>query len=76
MDEILLNETQKVSADREAPQFLDYDHDENDLYQVESMSLEDTKENLNDVSVRLNANKKVNMGLKIKMVCRINMTKK
>ena len=68
MDEILLNETQKVSADREAPQFLDSDHDENDLYQVESMSLEDTKENLNDVSVRLNANKKVNMGLKIKMV--------
>ena len=32
-------ETQKVSAAREAPEFLDSDYDENNLYQVEKMSL-------------------------------------
>ena len=34
VDEILLHETQKVSAAREAPEFLDSDYDENDIYQV------------------------------------------
>ena len=43
VDEILLNETKKVSAAREAPGFLDSDCDENELYQVEKMSLEETK---------------------------------
>ena len=43
VDEILLNETQKVSAAREAPEILDSDYDENDLYQVEKMCLEETK---------------------------------
>ena len=46
MDEILLNETQKVSAAREAPENLDSDCDENYLCQVKKMSLEETKENL------------------------------
>ena len=46
MDEILLNETQKVSAARESPTFLDSDCDENDLYQVEKMILEETKDKL------------------------------
>ena len=64
MDEILLNETQKVSAAREAPEFLDSDCDGNNLYQVLKISLEETKEKLNDVSVRLNANTKIHMGLK------------
>ena len=40
---ILLNETQQVSAAREAPDILNSDCDENDLYQVEKMCLEDTK---------------------------------
>ena len=44
VDEILLNETQKVSAVKEAPKILD--SDENDIYQVERMSLEETKEKL------------------------------
>ena len=44
VDDILLHETQKVSAAKEASEFLDYDCDENCLYQVERMSLEETKE--------------------------------
>ena len=44
--DIILNETQKVSAAREAPEFLDSGCDEKDLYQVEKMSLENTKEKL------------------------------
>ena len=46
MDEILINDTQKLSAAREAPDFLGYDCDENYLYQVEKMSLKDTKEKI------------------------------
>ena len=40
MDEILHNETQKVSD------FLDSDYDENYLYQVERVGLEETKEKI------------------------------
>ena len=43
---MILNEIQKVSADREVPEFSDSDCDENYLYQVEKISLEDTKEKL------------------------------
>ena len=46
VDEILLNETQKLSAAREAPECLDSDYYENDFYQADKMSLEETKENL------------------------------
>ena len=47
MDEIILNETQKVSAtNHEAPKFLDSGNNTNDLYQVDNMSLEETKEKL------------------------------
>ena len=74
--EILLNETQKVSTARESPEFWDSHYDENYLYQDEKMSLEETKEKLNDVSVRLNTNRKIHMGLKIKMIWRLYMTKK
>ena len=43
MDEIIL--TQKLSAtNHEAPKFLDHYYDANDLYQVDHMSLKDTKE--------------------------------
>ena len=38
--------TQKVIAAREAPYFLESDCNENNLYQVEKMSLEDTKEKI------------------------------
>ena len=45
MDGILL--TQIVSAtNHEAPGFMDSDYHANDLYKVEKLSLEDTKENL------------------------------
>ena len=42
MGEIIL--TQKVSdTNHEAPEFLDSDYDVNNLYEVDKMSLEDTK---------------------------------
>ena len=41
-----MHETQKVSAAKEAPGFLESDYDEKKLYQVENMSLEETKEKL------------------------------
>ena len=45
VDEILL--TKKVNAtNHEAPEFLDSDYDENDLYQVDKMSLKETREKL------------------------------
>ena len=43
MDEILLHETHKISAEIESPVFLDSDYYENALYQVERMIIEDTK---------------------------------
>ena len=47
MDEILLNGTKKVSAgNHEATEFWENDYDENDLYQVENISLNETKEKL------------------------------
>ena len=45
MDETLL--TRKLSAtNHDAPAFMDSDHDANDLYKVDKMSLKDTKENI------------------------------
>ena len=45
MDEILL--AQKVSAtNHEATEFLDSDYNANYLYEVDMMSLEETKENI------------------------------
>ena len=76
MDDILLHETQKVNAMKELPKILESDYDEKKLYQVKNMSLEETKENLNDVSVPLNANRKVHMELKIKIIWHIYTTKK
>ena len=46
VDKILINETQKLSAARKAPEVLGTDCDDNDLYQVEKMSLEETKEKI------------------------------
>ena len=46
VDEILLNETQKVSATKEGPGFLESSYDENILYQVEKVIFEDIKETI------------------------------
>ena len=46
VDEILLNQTKKVSSAREAQEFLDSDYDDDYLYQIENMSLKETKEKL------------------------------
>ena len=56
VDELRMIESKKLSAiNNEAPEFLESDYAENDLYQVENMSLDETKEKkMNDVSVRLN----------------------
>ena len=54
MNEILLNETQKVSAtNHEAPEFLDSDYYFY-WHQVDKMIIEETKEYMTEVSVRLN----------------------
>ena len=48
-------ESRKVGAvNPEAAEFLESEYDENNLYQVENMSDYETKEKLNDISVRLN----------------------
>ena len=46
VDEIILHETQKLSAVKEAPEFLESGYDENEVYPFENMRLEDTKEKL------------------------------
>ena len=67
MDEILPK--QKVSApNHEEPEFLDSDYDANDLYEVEKMSLEETKEKLDWTKRSFEYEKKNNMGLKIEMI--------
>ena len=44
-DEILLNEPKRVSAvNHESPEFLENDYNENDLYQVENIIPDETKE--------------------------------
>ena len=46
VDEILLHENQKVSAEREAPETVDSDFDDNDLYPIDKMIIEDIKKKL------------------------------
>ena len=50
---------------------MDSDYNENDLYQVENMSLDENKNKLNDVSMRLNT--KFHMLLKIQLELYIYM---
>ena len=45
VDEILLYESQKLSASKEAAKFSESDYDKNGLYQVDNMILEDTTKN-------------------------------
>ena len=62
MDKILLHETQKLSTARKSSKNLDTDYDENNLFQVERISLEETKTIiLNGVSIHLNANRTVHV---------------
>ena len=46
VDGILLQENQKVSDEREAHENIESDFDESELYWIDSMSLDDTKEKL------------------------------
>ena len=39
-----MNENQKVSAEKESPEHIESDFDENELYHIDNISLEDTKE--------------------------------
>ena len=45
-DEILLHENQKVSAQKEAPEHINLNFDENGIYQIDNTSIEETKEKL------------------------------
>ena len=46
VDEILLEEDNKVSAEEEAQENIESDFNENDLYHIDNMSLDDKKENI------------------------------
>ena len=46
MDEILPNEKKVCATNHKAPKFLDSYHNANDLYQVDRVSIEETKEKL------------------------------
>ena len=43
---MLLQENNKVSAEEEAHKNIEFYFDENDMYQIDNMSLEDKKENI------------------------------
>ena len=68
MDELILKGNNKVSAEYEAHENIESEIDENDLYQIDNMSLEKKKKIQNGVSVRLKANLKIHMRLKSRMV--------
>ena len=55
---------EKVSAVKEAAENFVSDFDDNELYHIDNTGLEDTKANLNDVSVLLNTNLKYICDLK------------
>ena len=57
-----------------APEYLESDYDEDDLYQMENMSIDDNREKLNYGSVHLN--KKAHMWLKIEMTWYLYMVSK
>ena len=44
VDEILPHENEKLSAAKEPPKHAESDFDENELYYIDTMSLENTKE--------------------------------
>ena len=56
----------KVGTD--AQEMIEPEFDENELYDIDNMSLKEKRENLDDASVRLNENSKIHMRLKSIMV--------
>ena len=68
VDEIILQENNKVSAGTEAQEIIESEFDENDLYWIDNMSLEEKRKNLNYISVRLIANSKMHIRLKSRMI--------
>ena len=67
VDEIQMTEPKKVIAvNHEAPYLLKSYYNENDLYQVVNMSLDETKEKLNDASMRLNNKVRILLKIEIK----------
>ena len=73
MDEILLQQNQKVSSEKGAHENNKSDFDDRKLYQTKNMGLDGTKKNLNDLSVCFNINLKLNIILKFIMVWLIKM---
>ena len=45
-EEIILHKENKVSAEYEAHDNIKYDIDENDLYQIDNMSFDEKRENI------------------------------
>ena len=68
VDKIIFQENNKIIAQYEAHENIESEIDENDLYQIDNMSLEKKKKIQNGVSVRLKANLKIHMRLKSRMV--------
>ena len=68
VDEILLNETQKVTSAREAPKFLSMIVMRTIHIRLIKLILRRLKKNFNDVSMRLNSNNKIHTGLKSEII--------
>ena len=60
----------------EAQEMIEPEFDENELYDIDNMSLKEKRENLDDASVRLNENSKIHMILKSRMVLLVYMITK
>ena len=67
-DKILLQENNKVSAEEEAHENIESELDEDDLYNIDKMSLDEKNKRQNDVNMRLEEKLKIYMRLKSIMV--------
>ena len=68
VDEILINETQKLSDVREAPEFFDSGCEMPIYIRLIKRFLKRLNKNFNDVSVRLNVTRRINMGFKSEII--------
>ena len=68
VDEIILQENDKVSAGTEAQEIIESEFYDNYLYRIDNTTLKEKKENLNYISVSFNANSKIHIILKSSMV--------
>ena len=66
--EIILQEDNKVSPEIEAQDIIESDFDDNYLYRIDNMSQKEKKENLNYISVSLNAKSRSHIILKSRMI--------